>query len=143
MSDLISKEDVIKTIMQTTLNLENDLNSIERSRILTYVNFFKEKIINKISSLPSNEPKHLVIQTNKIKEIPSVKSTVEWIPINENLPKEGTAAILKYSNDKISGGIYIGNKAWIVDYGDNDSTVTVKAWMELPQVYNGDKNHDY
>ena len=58
-----------------------------------------------------------------------------WIPCSERLPKKGTKAILLYSNGKISGGGYLGERTWDIDYADVDLSVSVLAWMPLPKPY--------
>jgi len=77
--------------------------------------------------------------TDMLKSTPTVEPSAEpdqkWIPCSKLLPKEGESAILRYSNGKISGGRYIGNRVWYVDYGDSDKTVSVTAWMPLPEPY--------
>lgn len=57
----------------------------------------------------------------------------QWIPCSERLPQKGTKAILLYSNGKISGGNYLGERTWDIDYADADLKVSVIAWMPLPQ----------
>lgn len=58
-----------------------------------------------------------------------------WIPCSERLPKKGMRAVLLYSNEKISGGVYLGDRVWNVDYNDTDLSVYIVAWMPLPEPY--------
>lgn len=60
-------------------------------------------------------------------------SEQRWIPCSERLPKKGTKVILFYSNGKISGGVYLGERTWDIDYADVDLKVSVIAWMPLPE----------
>lgn len=64
-----------------------------------------------------------------IHDLPSARpEPQQWIPASERLPEEGKRAILKYSNGKISGGVYIGSRTWDVDFGDTDTAVSVVEW---------------
>lgn len=67
-------------------------------------------------------------------EIPSAQPEQRWIPCSERLPKKGTRAVLLYSNEKISGGVYMGDRTWNVDYNDTDLSVYIVAWQPTKQI---------
>lgn len=68
------------------------------------------------------------------------KTARQWIPCSERLPKEGIRAVLLYSNEKISGGVYMGDRVWNVDYNDTDLSTYIIAWMPLPETYKGEES---
>ena len=70
-----------------------------------------------------------------IDEMPPAQPKPQWISCSEKLPVEYERAITLYDNGKISGGEYIGNRTWNVDYGDSDKKVKIVAWMPLPEPY--------
>lgn len=67
-------------------------------------------------------------------ELPSAQPEQRWIPCSERLPKKGTRAVLLYSNEKISGGVYMGDRTWNVDYNDTDLSVYIVAWQPTKQI---------
>lgn len=71
---------------------------------------------------------------DRIKELPSAQPELRWIPCSERLPKKGTRAVLLYSNEKISGGVYMGDRTWNVDYNDTDLSVYIVAWQPTKQI---------
>ena len=59
----------------------------------------------------------------------------QWIPALKQLPEEGEKTLLLYDNGKISGGKYIGEKMWEVDFPDLVKTTKIIAWIPLPEPY--------
>ena len=74
-------------------------------------------------------------------DVPSAQPEQRWIPCSERLPKKGTRAVLLYSNEKISGGVYMGDRIWNVDYNDTDLSVYIIAWQPRPEPYKADANN--
>lgn len=62
-----------------------------------------------------------------------------WIPCSERLPELNSRCVLLYGNDNISCGYYRGNRTFDVDYGDEDVSTMVIAWMPLPEPWKGEK----
>ena len=78
--------------------------------------------------------------TNVIrKTVDEIKAEQRWIPCSERLPGKGMRAVLLYSNEKISGGVYMGDRVWDVDYNDTDLSVYIIAWMPRPEQYKGEE----
>lgn len=60
----------------------------------------------------------------------------EWIPCSERLPESNSERIiLLYDNGLISGGKYLGDRTFDIDFRDNDKKTKVVAWMPLPKPY--------
>ncbi len=60
-------------------------------------------------------------------------ASVKWTSCETDLPEKGTLCTLLYSNGKISGGEYLGGRAWDVDFPDQVLDTKVIAWAEAPQ----------
>lgn len=92
--------------------------------------------------MPIGEKKRVDEITNCIAEVvnaPTIEpKRGEWIPCEERLPDDGIRGITLYSNGKISGGIYLGDRIWDIDFADSDKSTKIVAWMPLPEPYKTD-----
>ena len=59
--------------------------------------------------------------------------SLKWTSCETDLPERGTLCTLLYCNGKISGGKYLGGRAWDVDFPDQVLDTKVIAWMQTPQ----------
>ena len=94
-----------------------------------------------IDAIERNAYRHTYIDqiVDIIKGLLSAQPEQRWIPCSERLPGKGMRAVLLYSNEKISGGVYMGDRVWDVDYNDTDLSVYIIAWMPRPEQYKGEE----
>lgn len=70
------------------------------------------------------------------KKVIEIINSKQWIPCSERLPKISSERLaLRYSNGLVSGGTYLGNKTFDVDFPDCNKKTTVMEWMPLPKLY--------
>lgn len=70
-------------------------------------------------------------------DLEKMPSAQRWTPVSEQLPKISSARLaLRYSNGLVTGGTYLGNKTFDVDFPDCNKKTTVMEWMQLPAPYN-------
>lgn len=60
----------------------------------------------------------------------------KWISVSEKSPNKNERLALLYDNGLISGGKYLGDKTYDVDFPDQNKKTRVVAWM-LIQPYKG------
>lgn len=98
-------------------------------------------IAKRLSDLPPAQPEHNPADERKIADLHKMVNYLlsqlerRWIPVTERLPEKHERTITLYDNGKISGGEYIGDRTWNVDYGDSDKKVKIVAWMPRPAPY--------
>lgn len=58
-----------------------------------------------------------------------------WILCSEKSPDKNERLALLYDNGLVSGGKYLGDRTYDVDFPDQNKKTKVIAWMPLPQFY--------
>ena len=66
----------------------------------------------------------------------NVPPAQQWVSCSERLPEPNSERIiLLYDNGLISGGKYLGDKTFVIDFQDIDKKTKVVAWMPLPESW--------
>lgn len=65
-----------------------------------------------------------------------------WIPCSEKLPDKNERLALLYDNGLVSGGKYLGERIYDVDFPDQNKKTKVIAWMPLPQPYKAESEEE-
>lgn len=86
---------------------------------------YEEKLLNRAADT-------IEMLSEKVRE-----SKQEWIPCSEKPPEIGAKTILLYDSEEISGGTYIGNRTFNVDFASKNEFVKVIAWMTAPEPWEG------
>lgn len=66
-----------------------------------------------------------------LKALPPVTPQTRWIPCSEKSPDKNEQLALLYDNGLVSGGKYLGDRTYDVDFPDQNKKTKVVAWMPI------------
>jgi len=100
-------------------------DAISRQAVLEYIE-------GSWAELGHSSENELVCQD--IKELPPVtthRKVGRWIPCSEKSPDKNERLALLYDNGLVSGGKYLGDRTYNVDFPDQNKKTRVVAWTPI------------